>query len=129
MNIVTAAITTAISAISENFADKIIIDSYKKLLEVLKKKYGESSEVVVAISLLEKKPESSTRKEMLEETVNEINVDQNTEIVKIARKLLDHSIDINLESKVIRSRTDDFFRLAGDSTTDAPPPRPKSRRN
>lgn len=82
-------ITTAIVAALANLSKDAIKDSYVALKAALKKKFGETSDVVDAVDKLEKKPDSEARKATVQEEVEIAKVNEDPEILKLAQDLLD----------------------------------------
>ena len=82
-------ITTAIVAALANLSKDAIKDSYVALKAALKKKFGETSDVVDAVDKLEKKPASEARKATVQEEVEIAKVNDDPEILKLAQELLD----------------------------------------
>jgi predicted RND superfamily exporter protein len=82
-------ITTAIVAALANLSKDAIKDSYVALKTALKKKFGETSDVVDAVDKLEKKPDSEARKATVSEEVEIAKVNDDPEILKLAQELLD----------------------------------------
>ena len=81
-------ITTAIVAALANLSKDVIKDSYDALKAGLKKKFGEKSDLVVAVDNLEKKPDSEARKATVQEEVEIAKVNDDPEILKLAQELL-----------------------------------------
>jgi hypothetical protein len=92
MDPITTAIVAALSAgaISglTDTAKAAITDGYNKLKGLLTKKYGANSDVVQALDKLEAKPESSGRKDTLQEEIAAMNVEQDDEILAATKHLL-----------------------------------------
>lgn len=91
MDPITTAIVTALSAgtlsgLTET-SKMAIVDAYTRLKELLTKKFGVSSEVVRAVDALEAKPDSTGRREILQEEVIAINAEQDEELLAAARSL------------------------------------------
>ena len=82
-------ITTAIVAALANLSKDAIQDSYSTLKAALKKKFGETSDVVDAVDKLEKKPYSEARKAMVKEEIEIAKVNEDPDIIKLAQDLLD----------------------------------------
>ena len=82
-------ITTAIVAALANLSKDAIQDSYSTLKAALKKKFGETSDVVDAVDKLEKKPDSEARKAMVKEEIEIAKVNEDPDIIKLAQDLLD----------------------------------------
>ncbi|HEY8269337.1 MAG TPA: hypothetical protein VIG33_00490 [Pseudobdellovibrionaceae bacterium] len=82
-------ITTAIVAALANLSNDVIKDSYDALKAGLKKMFGEESDLIDALDKLEKKPNSEARKATVQEEVEIAKVNDDPEILKLAKDLLD----------------------------------------
>ena len=82
-------ITTAIVAALANLSKDAIKDGYVALKTALKKKFGETSDIVDALDKLEKKPDSEARKATVQEEVEIAKVNDDPEILQLAQELLD----------------------------------------
>ena len=93
MDPITTAIVAAIAAGTVAGASKIgeqaIVDSYAKLKDLLKRKFGTKSEVVKAVKSLETKPDSLARKQVVAEEVTAVRADQDLELLQAAQALLE----------------------------------------
>jgi hypothetical protein len=92
MDPITTAITVALSAgaisgLTET-SKTAITDGYTKLKELLAKKFGAKSDVMQAVAHLETKPESSGRKEQLQEEIVALRAEQDEELLVAARYIL-----------------------------------------
>jgi len=85
MDPITLAIVTGLAIPT---AKDVITDSYQALKAVLKKKFGDQSDVVDAVEKLEKKPDSEARKATVQEEIENAKVNDDPEIVKLAQELL-----------------------------------------
>jgi hypothetical protein len=83
-------ITTAIVAALANLSKDVIKDSYNALKAGLKTKLGEQSDLVVAVTKLEMKPDSEARKAMVQEEVESAKVYDDPDILRLVQELLDH---------------------------------------
>ena len=63
-------------------------DAYHALKEKLSSSLGDESEVVEAVDMLERRPDSEARKGVLQEEIHSTAVDQDPEIREIAQSLL-----------------------------------------
>ena len=92
MDPITLAVLSALSAGAmsgtKKIVEKVIVDSYDALKSLIKRKFGQQSDVVKAIDNLEAKPDSSGRRESLQEEVAESKADQDFEILEAAKTLL-----------------------------------------
>lgn len=84
MDPITTAIVAAIAATSSS----AIKDSYLALKALLKKKFGEKSDLVEAVNKLEAKPQSEARKSTVQEEVEAVKANDDPEIVQLAQDLL-----------------------------------------
>ena len=85
--IVAALSAGAISGLTET-SKTTITDTYARLKDLIIKKFGVRSDVVQAINQLEAKPESTDRKETLQEEITAVKVEQDHEILAVARQML-----------------------------------------
>ncbi len=84
MDPITTTIVAAIAAVSNS----AIKDSYSALKTLLKKKFGEKSDLVEAVNKLEAKPQSEARKATVQEEVEAVKANDDPEIVQLAQSLL-----------------------------------------
>lgn len=73
---------------AEQVVSGAVSDAYQTLKEKLKSRFGDESEVVEAVGMLEESPDSEARKGVLQEEVERAAVDQDPEIRETAQKLL-----------------------------------------
>ncbi len=85
MDPITTAIVAAIAAVGSS----AIKDSYSALKALLKKKFGEKSDLVEAVNKLEAKPQSEARKATVQEEVEAVKASDDPEIVQLAQSLLE----------------------------------------
>jgi len=85
MAILAALATTASQAV----VGRMATDAYENIVDTLRRRFGDNSEVVRAVENLEKNPESAGRKQTLEEEVQSSGADQDPEVRKAAEELLD----------------------------------------
>lgn len=97
-------ITTAIVAALANLSKDVIKDSYNALKAGLKTKLGEQSDLVVAVTQLEMKPDSEARKAMLQEEVESAKVYDDPEILKLVQDLL-HQLNEQPERHRLSNQT------------------------
>jgi hypothetical protein len=97
-------ISTAIVGALANLSKDAIQDSYKALKAALVKKVGKSSDLSKAVESLEKKPDSVGRQETLKEEIAAAQIEQDNEIVSLAKDLLHrlHGLNIFSQTAVIR---------------------------
>ena len=85
MDPITTAILAAVAAVSSN----AIKDSYSVLKALLKKKFGEESDLVEAVNKLEAKPQSKGRQATVQEEIEAVKANDDLEIVQLAQSLLE----------------------------------------
>src|SRR3990172_9759501 len=83
-----AAITAAASSGIGEAGKKAIVDSYEALTALLKKKLGQTGEVVDALEDFERKPKSAERQQTMKERFESAGVDKEAELVAMAQALL-----------------------------------------
>lgn len=103
MDPITTAIISALGALGQD----LIKDTYNALKAAIAHKCGVDSDVVKSIEQLEKKPDSKGRKETLNEEVVAAKIDQDDEIVKLAKLLIDKLEAAPSESTVIKQQAGD----------------------
>lgn len=86
--ILAAAAAGAIAGLTDT-AKQAIADAYAGFKSLLKKKYGETSEVVKAAESVETKPDSDARKGVLKEEVTSTKADKDAELLAAAQALLE----------------------------------------
>jgi hypothetical protein len=90
---ITTAIVVALGAIAggagQAVGGNVATDAYEKLKATLKRRFGNDSEVVKSVENLETKPDSLSRKQMLEEEVKASGADQDPTVRRVAQELLD----------------------------------------
>lgn len=80
-----SGLATGIGKVSET----IVPDAYNALKQLLKKKFGEKSELVEAVNKLEQEPDFNPNKETLAGRVAQKEADKDPEVLQAAQKLLD----------------------------------------
>ncbi len=109
-------ITTAIVAAYAAVSSSAIKDSYSTLKALLKKKFGEESELVEAVNKLEAKPQSEARKATVQEEVEAAKANDDPEIVQIAQSLLE-KLKENPEAQQVINQTISNVKYAATSAT------------
>jgi hypothetical protein len=93
MDPVTTAILAAIGAGVAGGVPKVIeqaaVDAYDALKAVLRKKFGDQSDIIKATKDLESKPESAGRQATLHEEVTGVKADQDPEVLAAAQAVLE----------------------------------------
>jgi len=83
-------ITTAIvAALAAGVTQGSVSDAYNGLKQLIKTKFNDKNDVIVAIDRLEQKPQSKARKMELQEQVEENQLEKKSDIVELAKKLMD----------------------------------------
>ena len=82
-------ITTAIIAALAKLSEKAVSDGYVALKALLKRKFGEQSDIVVAAEKLEQSPESDAWKAVLEEQAKKPEVSQDEDFRNAVNDLLE----------------------------------------
>ncbi len=88
MDPITLAIVTAVATGIGKVGEQAITDAYNALKKSLEKKFGTSSEVIRAVEGVEKRPNSESRKAVLQEEVNSANAHQDSDLLATAKTLL-----------------------------------------
>jgi phage terminase small subunit len=88
MDPITTAIMAALALGVTTVENKVFVDAYETLKNLIKKKFGMQSKLVQAVEDLEAKPDSSARKEMLKEEVATAKADQDPDLLNVAETLL-----------------------------------------
>lgn len=115
MDIVTSAVVAALSMLSET----VVKDAYNKLKETLTKKFSKNEDLVKAIDLLEAKPESEGRREILQEEVVAANAHLDPDVIQAAEALREQlktqiNVQHNVQQTVVGDRN--IFSGTGDVT-------------
>lgn len=115
MDSVTTAIIAAITAgtlsgITEA-SKKMIADAYGSLKKILRSKFGNNSDVVQAVKSLEKKPDSTGRRETLKEELAALKAEKDDELLAIAQKII-ALVQENSNSTHIQNAVGNFIAQA-----------------
>ncbi len=89
MEIIIAALIAGATAAAKDTAGVAVKDAYNGLKELIKKKFGDKTDLVDAVDKLEKKPDSEARKATVKEEIETAKVNDDPEILKLAQDLLD----------------------------------------
>jgi hypothetical protein len=115
MDPISLAIIGALAKLSEG----VIADAYQALKAAIAHKCGLESDVVKAVENLEKKPDSTGRKETLQEEVVAAGVDQDPGLVKAANALLSKLKEVPEGQTIIKQTVrgnQNIFSGTGDVT-------------
>ncbi len=85
---IVAALSAGVASGGGKVVENVLVDAYTGLKMVLKRKFGDDSEVVEAVDKLEKDPNSDWRQGMLKEMLEDAAVDQDPEVRQVAQELL-----------------------------------------
>jgi hypothetical protein len=95
MDPITMAIVAALAALGTGVVSGVtevgkqaIVDGYGLLKGLLKRKFGDESEVVKSVERLETKPDSTGRQGMLQEELEAVKAAQDADIMQAAQALL-----------------------------------------
>ncbi|PHJ43568.1 hypothetical protein [Vibrio sp. PID17_43] len=96
------AITLAIMGALGKLSEQAINDAYTSLKSLLCKKFGDTSEISVAVEALEKEPDSAARKAVLNEQAKMLN--------------LEHDADVQQAISALTQRTQISVSVSGNAT-------------
>ena len=100
--------TSIVAALSAEATQKTVADTYNGVKQLIKTKFDNKNEFIVAIDRLEQKPQSKARQLELQEHVEENQLDKHKDVVELANKLIDevngHKNHHDNESKKTRYR-------------------------
>lgn len=91
---VIAGIAAGTASGATEVSKQVIVGAYGGLKTVLKRRFGESSDVVDAVNRLESKPESAGYKQVLEEELEAVKAEQDGEVLDAAQKVLDQAMEV-----------------------------------
>jgi HetE-like protein len=86
---IVAALSAGVAAGVGKVGESALVDAYQGLKAALKRKFGDQSEVVEAVDMLEKRPDSEGRRVTLKEEVERAKVDEDPDLKQAAQELLD----------------------------------------
>lgn len=86
---IVAALSAGLGRGVGKVGENVLVDTYQGLKEILKRKFGDDSEVVEAVDKLEKKPDSEGRKGTLKEELEDAGIDQDPDVRRVAQDLLE----------------------------------------
>lgn len=87
---IVAALTSGVVGGASKVGEKILVDAYEALKKAIKHKLGVDSAVAKAVESLEVKPDSSARRQVLNEEVVAASIDKDHDILKAANDILDY---------------------------------------
>jgi hypothetical protein len=85
---IVAALAAGVTCGSTKVAQQAIVDAYAALKNLLKRKFGDQSELVKSVEGLEANPDSTARKDLLKEEVVAAKADRDSDVYKVAQDLL-----------------------------------------
>jgi hypothetical protein len=83
-----AAVTAGLAKGAGQVAQKVLMDGYQRLKDLLARRFGAGSDVVSAVQGLETRPDSAARRELVIEEIHRSRADADEELVVAARELL-----------------------------------------
>jgi hypothetical protein len=119
MDPITTAIVAALGAgvISgvTKVGEQAVVETYNKLKDLMKKKFGAKSKVANAVKELEATPQSTARKEVLKEEVSAAKADQDQELLQLAQSLIKNIKALPGGTQIIQTTIgDQNVQIAGD---------------
>jgi hypothetical protein len=114
---IVVALTTGVTASAGKLGQEVILDAYTALKNLLKKKFGDQSDVVKSVESLEAKPESAGRQETLKEEIASAKVDQDPEICKASQTLIDQIRQESYGEQHIQQAIGSYIAQADRSST------------
>ena len=98
-------ITTAIvAALAAGVTQGSVSDAYNGLKQLIKTKFNDKNDVIVAIDRLEQKPQSNARQMELQEQVEDNQLEKNSDIVELAKKLMDEMKSSGDEKHIMQAK-------------------------
>lgn len=97
MDPITVAIFGALGKLSVD----AINESYQALKAAIAKKYGVESDVAKALDEVEKKPDSTGRKETLKEEVANAKIENESDLIKLANTLIEKMRELEKSGSTI----------------------------
>ena len=86
---IVAALVAGVAAGTTEMGKKVIVDAYEALKDAIKKKFGADSDLAEAVEKLEKKPDSTGRKETLKEEVEAAKAAADPQLQELAQALIE----------------------------------------
>lgn len=127
MDPITTAIVAAIAAGASKVGEQAVVDAYAKLKDLLTKKLGAKSDVVKAVKEVEAKPDSSGRKDVLQEEIAAAKADKDPELLQAAQVVIKViKAKPGGEQIVLTATGDQNIQIAGDGnvvSVNTPKPR------
>ena len=97
-------ITTAIVAVLTDLSKAGVKDAYEGLKGVIRRKWGESSQIHKAISAIEEDPTSKAQAAVLEEKVAAVKANDDPEVAQALQKLVEqmkeHRVGVETAAKI-----------------------------
>jgi len=111
MDPVTTAIIAGVVAGFGQTAQNAVADAYGQLKAVLKRKFGDRTDLIGAVNALDAKPESDARRKLVEEEVAASGVLQDADVLDAAQSLL-AILDESAEGKTIQQAIGSYIAQA-----------------
>ena len=86
---IVAALTAGVLSGATEVGKKAVVSTYEALKQAIQKKSSAGEDVVESIKSLEQKPESKARQAVVAEEVEEADLSQDPDLVKLAQQLLE----------------------------------------
>lgn len=107
-----------LTVIATKTTEQVVVDAYKALKKLLKRKFGAKSKIIEAVDALEANPESAARKEVVKEEIATSKAYRDPELLQAAQILLDKlNIKQVNEHHSQNSFGNDIIQVAGDQNT------------
>lgn len=121
-----AAIAAGAMAGTKKVGEQVMADAYNQLKELLKKKFGPKSSVVLAVKDLEANPKSAARREVVKEEIAAAKADHDAELLQIAQSLLKGVKGLPGGEQIIQTALgDQNIQISGDgNSVNVIPPKP-----
>jgi hypothetical protein len=113
VTLITTAIATALAAGSTELGKKAVGDAYERLKSAIQRRFGEDGDLPKALAEWEQKPASEARRLLVQEAVEEARADDDPDILRAARALLEAAGDASVRQTI----TGDYnAQVAGSGT-------------
>jgi hypothetical protein len=129
INAITAALSAGAASGAKDAAKTAVVDAYDGLKDLIRKRFGSESNVAVAVSDLEAKPDSKGRTQVLRKELDVARAGADTELVSVAQALLALVRSLPDGEKHVQIATGQGIAIADRGSTAtvtyyAPPPKP-----
>lgn len=114
---IVAALSAGVASGVGEVGKSALVDVYQGLKGALKRKFGDESEVVETVDMLENRPDSESRRGMVQEELERAKVDQDPEVRQMAQELLDRLQVQPGGEQHIQNAVGSYIALADHSST------------